>query len=363
MTDPAHGTRGRLQRLREAMREEKIDALAISDATNVGYVTGFTGSTAVAVVTGQEAIFITDSRYTLQARRECPEFAVRQCDTSLLESLAEVAKELGLTTLHFEARHLTVAQYEKWKEKLGEVQLLPATEIVERLRRVKDAGEIALIREAAALADRGFEYLLTLVKPGLREIDLAIELEYFLKKQGSERDPFDIIVASGARSAMPHGRASEKRLEVGDFVTFDFGACRGGYFSDLTRTVVVGKASERQREIYEIVREAQAAALAAIRAGVLSKAVDAAARDLIAKRGYGDHFGHGTGHSLGRAVHDDGGFSPHQEPFPLAAGMVFTVEPGIYLDGWGGVRIEDDVVVTEEGCELLTHAPKQLIEL
>jgi Xaa-Pro aminopeptidase len=352
----------RLARLREEMAKREIGALMLTAPINVGWATGFTGSTAAVVVTETASVFITDSRYALQAERECPGFTVHRCGPVMLETITDRVRDLGIATLHFEANHVTVAQWEKWKEALSPVQLVPASEVVETLRLVKDAEEIQRIRAAAAISDQAFEHILTLVRPGVEERDLALELEYFMRKHGSEREAFEIIVASGARSAMPHGRASEKRLEAGDFVTFDYGACRGGYFSDLTRTIVLGKASDRQREIYGTVAEAQEAALRAIRAGADGKAVDAAARDLITARGFGEQFGHGTGHGLGRAVHDGGSLSVRSETV-LAPGMVMTVEPGIYVDGWGGVRIEDDVVVTEDGCEILTHAPKQLIEL
>jgi Xaa-Pro aminopeptidase len=354
----------RLTRLREQMTKNEIGAVVLTDPINVGYVTGFTGSTAIVFVTQAAAVFVADSRYALQAERECPGFSVRRCSTgpALMETAAEVVKDLGIGTLHFEADAVTVSQHERMKEVFAPAILAPSRELVETLRLVKDPGEIAAIREAAGIVDRAFDYLLTITRPGVRERDLAIELEYFMKKEGSEKEAFDTIVASGARSAMPHGRASEKVLEPGDFVTFDYGACRHGYFSDLTRTLVLGKASERQREIYGIVLEAQEAVLKAIRAGRTGKEVDAVARDLITARGYGEQFGHGTGHGLGREVHDGGSLSVRSEN-TLAPGMVMTVEPGIYIDGWGGVRIEDDVVVTENGCERLTHAPKQLIEL
>jgi Xaa-Pro aminopeptidase len=227
---------------------------------------------------------------------------------------------------------------------------------------VKDAGELAVIREAVALADQTFTHILPHLKPGVAERDIAIEIEYFMKRAGAEGEAFGTIVASGARSAMPHGRASTKLLEAGDFVTMDFGARWNGYHSDLTRTVVLGKASDRQREIYAIVREAQETGLRAIRAGVTGKDADAAARKVIEDRGYGDHFGHGLGHGLGRSVHDGGSLSPRSDT-TLAAGMVMTVEPGVYIEGWGGVRIEDDVVVTETGCEVLTRSTKELLEL
>ncbi|MGI8969099.1 MAG: M24 family metallopeptidase, partial [Dehalococcoidia bacterium] len=242
------------------------------------------------------------------------------------------------------------------------IELRPTEEIVETLRRVKDEGEIDLTRAACGIVDCAFEFIVTLVRPGVSERELATELEYFMKKAGSEKEAFDTIVASGARSALPHGRASEKLLEAGDFITFDFGARVGGYHSDITRTVVLGTASERQREIYQVVLDAQQAALAALRPGMTGKEADQVARDLIAAHGYGEQFGHGLGHSLGRHVHDGGGLSQRVE-MTLEAGMVLTVEPGVYLENWGGVRIEDDVVLRDNGAEILTHAPKELIEV
>jgi Xaa-Pro aminopeptidase len=257
---------------------------------------------------------------------------------------------------------MTVRQFNKLGEELKEATLEPVDDLVSPLRAVKDEEELRRIRHACAIADAAFEQILPLVRPGVIERDLAIELEHFMKKRGAEKEAFDTIVASGPRSALPHGRASARRLEAGDFVTFDFGARWEGYNSDLTRTVVLGRASDEQRKVYMTVLGAQMAALGAIRAGAEAKQVDAVARDRIAAAGYGERFGHGLGHALGREVHDGGGMNSRSE-MKLAAGMVLTVEPGIYINGWGGVRIEDDVVVTGEGCEILTHAPKELIEL
>lgn len=356
----------RLQKLREQLRAREVTAALVLDPVNVGYLSGFRGSTAALVVTPERALFITDSRYTLQAQRECPgfDFSITPASSSYLETIAEEAKKLGLAQLGIEGDYLTVSQYDNLKEKLEGVELKPLTELVLALRRVKDAEEIAAIRSACAIVDRAFDFLLTggVLRPGVSERDVAIELEYFMKKQGSEKEAFDTIVASGARSALPHGRASEKLLEAGDFITFDYGARVGGYHSDLTRTVVLGEADDRQREVYDVVLRAQLAGLGAIRAGAEGKAVDGAAREVIAAAGHGEHFGHGLGHGLGRLCHDHPGLSQRVD-LKLEAGMVLTVEPGVYVEGWGGVRIEDDVVVTEDGCELLTHAPKHLIEV
>ncbi|MBI3911013.1 MAG: aminopeptidase P family protein [Armatimonadetes bacterium] len=354
----------RIHRLREVMTERDLPAMLITRPQNVGYLTGFTGSTAALVVTAAEAVFITDARYVEQARAECAPLPVVPTQTGHTygEKIAEVAHGMGITTLGLESDYLTLRDFDKLREELEGIALRPEAELVSGLRVVKDAGEIERIRRACALVDATFEHILTLVHPGVRERDLAIEIECFMKKRGAEREGFDTIVASGVRAALPHGRASNKPIEAGDLVIFDFGATLNSYSSDLTRTMVVGQASERQRDIYAIVREAQAAAIAAIRPGVEAKQVDATARDLIAARGYGEQFGHGLGHSLGREVHDGPGLSPRSE-FKLEAGMVFTVEPGIYIQGWGGVRIEDDVVVTKHGCDVLTTSPRELLEL
>jgi Xaa-Pro aminopeptidase len=354
----------RLNRLRAALQEAQLPALLVTEPNNVGYLSSFTGSTAALLITPDRALFVTDSRYTVQAQRECPGFDVRQTELTqgLMDGVAVEIEALGLTTLGVEGDEVTVNQFEALKERFPGVQLQRTSGLVEKLRLVKDEGEIALIRAACGIVDRAFEFILTLVRPGVPERELATELEYFMKKAGSEKEAFDTIVASGARSALPHGRASEKRLEPGDFITFDFGGRVGGYHSDLTRTVVLGTASEKQREVYQVVLDAQQAALAALRPGMTGKEADQVARDVITSRGYGDKFGHGLGHSLGRLCHDGGGLSQRVE-LTLEAGMVMTVEPGVYLEGWGGVRIEDDVVIRDGGVEILTHAPKQLIEV
>lgn len=228
---------------------------------------------------------------------------------------------------------------------------------------IKDETELGLMRRAAEIADQAFAEVLPLVKPGVAERDLAAELEYRMKRLGAEGPAFETIVASGFRSSLPHGRASEKRIEHGDFVTFDFGAIYRGYCSDMTRTVVVGEPTEKQREIYGIVLEAQRRGVAACRAGITGKELDAVCRSYIAEKGYGEAFGHGTGHGVGRFIHEGPKVSLRGENDRLEAGMVVTIEPGIYLPGWGGVRIEDMVLVTETGCEPFTKTPKDLLIL
>ncbi len=356
----------RLDRFRARLAELDLPGALILEPINVGYLSGFTGSTAALLVTPEQARFITDSRYAVQAQQECAGWQVVVLGDSggYNDKIQEEIRHSGLTSLAIESDFVTVERFQQLQGKLEGIELKSVPELVSALRSIKDAGEIELTRRACALVDRGFAFLRTIVKPGMAERDVAIELEYFLKKNGSEDEGFDTIVASGVRSALPHGRASGKLLEAGDFVTFDFGARVEGYHADITRTVVLGRATERQREVYHTVLEAQLAALGAIRAGVEGKAVDAVARDLIRERGFGQYFGHGLGHGLGRVVHDypSRALSPKSDTV-LQSGMIVTVEPGIYIEGWGGVRIEDDVVVTESGCEILTHSTKELIEI
>lgn len=354
----------RLQKFRAALARQNLPAALILNVDNAAYLSGFTGSSAALLVTPEHALFITDSRYSTQAAAECPglELTVAASGATYAQTAADAVKRLRLTGVAIEAEHVTLTQFDRLKALLQDVELQPVNDLVGPLKQVKDEAEIAHTRRACAIVDHAFEFVLTLLRPGAVEREIATELEYFMKRHGSEKEAFDTIVASGYRSAMPHGRASEKRLEAGDFITFDFGATVGGYHSDLTRTVVLGQASDEQRTVYATVLEAQLAALDAIRPGVEGKAVDTVARDLITARGYGDRFGHSLGHGLGRHVHDHPALA-QTSTLTLAPGMIVTVEPGVYIDGWGGVRIEDDVVVTENGREILTHAPKELIEV
>jgi Xaa-Pro aminopeptidase len=354
----------RLDRFRARLAELQLPAALLSAPESVRYLSGFTGSTALLWVTPSRTVFITDSRYGSQAKAECPrlELSVIQSSAGYLDGALAAGAELGVRLAAVEADALTLASFDEYRSRLTGITLAPVRDLVAPLRQIKDADEIAVMRRACALADRGFEHVLGLLKPGVTERSLAADLDHFLKRNGAEKEAFDTIVASGWRSALPHGRATDKAIAPGDFITFDFGARLEGYNSDLTRTVVLGEATERQREVYGIVHEALEAAKAAMRDGASGTAVDAVARDLIAARGHGEHFGHGLGHGLGRAVHDHPGLSPKFD-ITLKAGMVITVEPGIYVEGWGGVRIEDDVLVTESGWESLTHAPRELIEV
>jgi Xaa-Pro aminopeptidase len=349
--------KSRLERLRDQLSEKSLPALFVSGLENLRYLSGFTGSTGFGLITPDHALFFADSRYFIQVKNECPDFELVQCQ-QLLPEAAQRINSLGLKTVGVEKDHLTLGQQMKLLETLQNVTLEPTDGIVESLRIVKEPGEVEAIRRACEIVDRAYEHILRFINEGVTERDLALELDFFMRRNGADRTGFDTIVAFGPHSAYPHAHPTHQALQPGQFVKMDYGAQLNGYNSDLTRTVVFGPVSDRHREIYSTVREAQQRALDTIRPGIEARAADAAARDYIAERGFGDYFGHGLGHGLGREVHDGGALSRTSE-LKLEPGQVWTVEPGIYVEGFGGVRIEDDVVVTESGCDILTSAPKE----
>jgi Xaa-Pro aminopeptidase len=352
----------RLERLRQRMAELQVEALLVTSDVNRAYLTGFVGSAGYVLVTPRRAVLLVDFRYVEQAGQQAPDYEVIEHAvkpaTTILELLrAEQVKKLG-----FEQQHVSYGAYLGYADALQGVTLVPTDGIVEKLRMIKDEGELRIMQEAAALADRTFSHILTKLKPGVSELDIALEIEIFIRQNGGTSTSFDTIVASGERSALPHGRASERVLREGEFVKLDFGAYYKGYCSDITRTVVLGKPTPKHRDIYEKVLEAQLACLAGLKPGMTGREGDALARDIIVKHGFGDHFGHGTGHGLGMEIHESPRLSRTDETV-LEPGMVVTVEPGIYLPGFGGVRIEDDVVITDSGIRVLTQSTKQFIIL
>lgn len=350
----------RLQRLRQLLVEHGLEALLITNAYNRRYMTGFTGSAGYVIVTADQAILLTDFRYTEQAASQATQYDVLLHEAKPMASVKSALERFGIRSVGFEQGDLTYSMYLSCRSQLAPIDLVPTDQLVEKLRMVKDDDELRIMREAAQLADAAFQHILTRIKPGVSERQLSAELEYYMRMNGADSSSFDTIVASGVRSALPHGVASDKLLQRGDFITFDFGAYYKGYCSDLTRTVVLGSPSERHQEIYDIVLEAQETALAGIRPGMTGSAADALARDVIKRHGYGDYFGHGTGHGLGMEIHESPRLSLLSETI-LEPGMVVTVEPGIYIPGFGGVRIEDDVVITPDGKQVLTGSPKQLL--
>lgn len=345
------------------MASRDIAAFFVSDIESVGWLTGFTGSSAYVIVTPSDGRFISDSRYTIQATEQVKDLPTFTSDSKIdrLTFLASNIQELGITKLWFDGSKLTFDQYGKLSAKLSGIELVSGSDPIAPLRLIKSAAEIEKIRAACQLADACIKHASRMIQPGVSEWDLGLEVEFFYRKQGAEL-AFEPIVVSGNNSARPHGRATHKLLENGDFLTIDCGAKLDGYCSDITRTFVVGKASDRHKEIYNQVLKSQVDAIAAIKPGAIGKDIDKVSRDVLNEKNLAEYFGHGLGHGLGQLVHDGGALNPSSD-IVLAEGQVWTVEPGVYIEGFGGVRIEDDVVVTATGCEVLTHFPKELMEL
>lgn len=345
------------------MKERGAPALLVTQMRNVEYLTGFSGSSGFVILTEADGVFITDSRYEEQAHEQVSVLpvSVYANPTTSAQAIAEEVRRLGVTSLGFEAEHMTFATHRQLSKEMEGVTLMPFEGVIDPLRRVKTNEEIEAIRAACGIADACFHHVMRILQPGVAEYDIAMEIDFFIRRQKA-KPAFETIAVSGERTSRPHGTPSERKLEKGDFVTMDFGAKVDGYCSDLTRTVVILEASDRQREVYHAVLDAQLRALDAIRPGVPAKDVDAIARTALTEKGLDKYFGHGLGHGLGVEVHDVGRMSPSSEDV-LEEGQVWTVEPGVYIPGFGGVRIEDDVVVTRDGCQILTQSPKELLVL
>ncbi|OGL65979.1 MAG: hypothetical protein A3J27_16175 [Candidatus Tectomicrobia bacterium RIFCSPLOWO2_12_FULL_69_37] len=355
--------RDRLARLRRAMRKKGIPALAVLDLRNVRYLTGFTGSAGACLVTPGSAVFITDFRYRAQAAREVGRPFRYGEHRGALAGLSEEARRLRLKRLAFEENHLSYGDFRRLRKLARGLKLSPASPLIEELRQRKEAPEVRLLRRGAKLNGRALAQALRAVRPGVREREIALALEAAMRDLGASGPSFTTIVASGPRSALPHGVASDRKVRRGDLITIDYGAVVEGYHADTTRVVSLGKPSRKWREIYRIVLEAQMAAVEAVAPGVPAAEVDAAARRIIEKAGYAKAFGHGTGHGVGLEIHEGPRVAPGSRDI-LEPGMVVTVEPGIYLPGWGGVRIEDMVLVTGKGKEVLTKLiSKELVIL
>ncbi len=348
----------RLKKLRQELKEQDIDAFLITGPANRYYLSGFDGSAGFLLVGKYKAILITDFRYLEQAEEQASHLEIYPMKNHISETVAFLVNREGWSSLGFEGEHISYYNYE-WLAERVKVPLIPLRQKVEKIRAVKEAGELNLIKQAAGLTDKAFESISSQVRPGIKEKDLAAELEYILKKSGGERPAFQYIVASGSRSARPHGVASDKDLAEGEFVIFDFGIIFEGYASDMSRTLFVGKPDEKHLEIWRVVMEAQQAAMNILRQGVNGAEVDAAAREVIEKKGWGENFGHGLGHGVGLEPHEAPLLSPKGKE-KLVSGMVVTVEPGIYFKGWGGVRIEDMALVKDDGCEILTRSPREM---
>jgi Xaa-Pro aminopeptidase len=338
-----------------------LDALLVTNIFNIRYLSGFTGSEGVVVISRNDGWFLTDSRYSTQAGEQVSGFTVGEYRRKL-EETATLIKEQGFGKVGFEASSLTVEQHAILTVALAPVALVSLPGEFDALRSIKDREELGALEKAAHVASQAFLDLVPEIRPGETERRLALRLEWLLREAGADAASFNFIVASGARGGLPHASPTNRAIVYGELVTFDFGGVLDGYCSDETVTVAVGSTDRRQREIYQVVKEAHDRAIERVRPGVLCRDVDAAARDHITDRGFAEFFGHGTGHGVGIEVHEKPVISQRSEEV-LEEGMVLTVEPGIYIPGWGGVRIEDTVCVTGEGCRILTKVPKELMIL
>lgn len=351
----------RVKKVQEKLSEYNIDALLVTNMFNVRYLANFTGSTGLVVITKENAYFVTDFRYTEQAAAEAKGFEIIKNEGPIFEEVAKIVENDKIEKLGFEQENVTYSTYNRIND-LIPCELVPVTGLVEKLREVKTDDEIALIKEAIDITEKAYDYILGFVKPGVTEIEVANELDFYMRKEGAQSVSFDTIVASGVRSAMPHGVASDKVIEEGDMVTIDFGCYYNGYVSDMTRTFAVGDPGEELKEIYEIVYQANKKVNESAKAGMTGAELDAIARDYIAEHGYGPQFGHTLGHGIGLEVHEGPSLSFRNEE-ELVVNNIVTNEPGIYVPGLGGVRIEDDLVIKENGVEVLMTTPKELIIL
>lgn len=340
------------------------DAALIFSEENRLYFTRFAATDGCLLVTPSGALFYTDSRYTEAAERVMGAEYVHNSSV-LYDELASMFAEAGVETVALENDRLTLAQFEKLSEKFPEISFNVTSALanaIDEIRMVKDEYEVGKIKEAQSIAEKAFDHICGFIKPGVTEKEIGLELDYYMLSHGADALSFETIAVSGVNSSMPHGVPSGKKIEVGDFITMDYGAVVDGYHSDMTRTVIVGAPTDRQRLVYDTVLKAQLAGLAALKEGVSGFDADKAARDVITEAGFGECFGHSTGHGVGVEIHEAPNLSSRSK-HTLRPGHIVTVEPGIYLPGEFGVRIEDMALITETGCENLTHCPKELIIL
>jgi Xaa-Pro aminopeptidase len=339
--------------------EKALEGILFFSQENIRYLTGFSGSEGYLLAGTNENLLLVDSRYITQAHEETKDCSVSLMDKGIKGVAAQISA-LGLKRLGFEAQGISVALFEQLQEQLQKVKLVSIKDELERLRGLKTDEEITVMKTAVQVAEEAWKKVLGMVKPGTGEDELALEIEYCMKKEGAEGIAFDIIVAAGPRAALPHAQPTKRFIEEGEFVLFDFGARYRGYCSDESCTVIAGRATEEQKRVYTIVKDAHDRAIEQVKPGVRLAEIDATARNHINQTGHGEHFGHGTGHGVGLAVHEWPVVGKDSRDV-AEAGMVFTIEPGIYIPGWGGVRIEDMVLVTPDGCEVLTAIPKDLM--
>ncbi len=355
---------GRREKLRKLLKKTGAEALLATSVPNVTYLTGFSGDSSYLLVTHEDQILISDGRYPTQIEEECPglEMNIRRAGVLIHHQVAKVLRAAGISRLAIEAESMTVATRDRIAEKLPKLEIGATSGMVEHLRQIKDKEELALIRQAASIAEKAFAVIRAGLRPEQTEKQIGDALEHQFRLFGGEGPAFPPIVAVGPRAALPHAKVTDRRIGAGDMVLFDWGAQWRLYKSDLTRVLVTGKISTKLRRVYEVVLCAQARAIAAIRPGVSTPEVDGAARKVIAEAGLDRRFNHGIGHGIGLEVHESPRMSG-KNAVTLKPGMVVTVEPGVYIPGWGGVRIEDDILVTRGGHEVLTSLPKQFEEM
>ena len=350
----------RLLEVRRHLEKARLDALVVSHHPHIRYLTGFSGSNGLCVISQSRQHFLTDNRYRDQVRNEVAGFEIHIAKASLFDAASRFQVLRRSRKVGFEAQYLSVSALTNLKKSFPRVSFVGTHSVVENIAAVKDDAEIALIRKAVAITDKVFLRVLRLLKAGMTEMDVAAEISYWHRTFGAEGDGFEPIVASGVRGAFPHARPTAKKIRRGELVTLDLGCKVSGYHSDLTRTVALGEPGRRARKIYRIVLEAQISAIEAAHTGVKNRALDGAARSHIKRAGFGRYFSHSLGHGVGIEIHEPLRLSALSKD-TLKVGNVVTIEPGIYIPGFGGVRIEDDIVVREHDCEVLNSAPKELV--
>jgi Xaa-Pro aminopeptidase len=354
----------RREKLRRAVRKAKADALLVTDVTNVTYLTGFTGDDSYLLLRQDGQTMLTDQRYTTQLGEQCPGLDVdaRSPSRTMIWAISKALRSAKIGRLGVETHSMSVRLRDQIATERPKMEIVPTAGLIEHLRQIKDKGEVAQLRQAAWYAEKAFTVVQAALRPEKTEKQIADELEYQVRQFGAKSTSFPTIVAVGPRAALPHAEPTDQRMADGEFVLIDWGANGGLYNSDLTRVMATGRISPKFERIYQVVLHAQTQAIAAIRPGATTHDVDSAARNVIAKAGFARYFGHGVGHGLGLKVHEGPRLAANAQGI-LKAGMVVTVEPGIYLPGWGGIRIEDDVLVNREGHEVLTSLPKRLEDM
>jgi len=349
----------RIKKLREKMQQQNVDAVVVTSAENRYYFSNFRGSSGALLITKDHAILFTDFRYIVQAQAQATQFEVVQHTQNMLALISESIQACSVKHLGLELGTLPTNDYLTFQSLVGSIHISDIEDTFYDIRMIKDADELNCIRTGINMCDASFAHILGFIQPGMCEKDIGLELEFFMRRQGAEGIKANHVIVSGERASLPHGQATDRVLREGDFLTMDIGARVNGYYSDFTRTLVIGEPTEKQREIYDVVLKAQLASLAAIGPGKVCSELDEVGRAIIRDAGYGPNFGHSLGHSIGLAVHEKPAMRATDSTV-LQPGMVITVEPGIYINGYGGVRIEDMLVITEDGYENFTQATKEL---